>query len=124
MSLQIPDWVHNEQLWRKQCRKLRALARRVVNGEESVIEGSQKLLAYRFWMREQKNPDFGIFDQVDAVSRHLPVGPVRQRWAADSLAIKDEEIRKIEAQYRGDVVRAARRIYEKYNKYVEAFPKR
>ena len=119
--MKIPEWVRNEQKYRKDCRRLRALARRLVQGKETVIEGSRNMLKYRFWMREEQNRDFDIFVVVSTQSDHLPVGSVRQYWAPDALERKDKEILKLEELYRARVIKSAARIYEKYNKYVEEF---
>jgi hypothetical protein len=119
--MKIPAWVRNEQKYRKDCRRLRALASRVAQGKETVIEGSRNMLKYRLWMREEQNKDFDIFVVVGTQSDHLPVGSVRQYWAPDALLQKDKEILKLEDLYRVRVIRSATRIYEKYNRYVEEF---
>lgn len=119
--MKIPDWVHNEQKWKKDCRRLRALALRIVQEAESVIEGSRKMCRYRFWMKEEENQDFDIFVLVSSCTDHLPAGSERQLWATTALRKKDKEIQEAESFYRDDVMRSAQKIYDQYNSYIEQF---
>jgi hypothetical protein len=109
-----PATVRNEQLWRKHCRQVGALARRIVSGEVGVIEGSRRMLKFRQWLHAWEDEDFRIFVGVDSVSHHLPVGEVRVHWLPDALKKKDEEIRALEDYYRKDVVEAAAHVEVKY----------
>jgi hypothetical protein len=119
--MKIPDWVHNEEKWKKGCRRLRALPLRIVQEEESVIEGSRKMCQCRFRMKEEGNRDFDIFVLVGSCTDHLPVGSEGQLWAATALRKKDKEIQEAESFYRDDVIRSAKKIYDRYNSYVEQF---
>lgn len=90
-----------------------------MDGEESVIEGSRKMLQYQFWMKEEENGMWTIFRVVDSDSDHLPIGAVRAHWNLQALELKDREIAKIEQFYRDQVQSAASRIREQYATYVE-----
>lgn len=108
-----------EEKWRKECRRLCALAKRILEGDGEFLDNSQKMAAFRFWMGEQDNQDFNVFETLVAASSHLPVGEARQRWATDALALKDTEIRQLEETYRKEVHESAARIHNKYAQLAE-----
>ena len=109
-----PPTIKNEQQWLKRCRKLRALANRIVSGEVAVIEGSRQVLKYQFWLHAGDDADFRIFAAVNSKSLHLPVGLVRANWQPDALRMKDEEVAALENLYRKEVVNGAVRLQAKY----------
>jgi len=109
-----PPTVKNEPLWKKHCRKVRALAQRIISNEVGVIEGSRQMLKFRVWLQAEKDEDFLTFVGVDSESHHLPVGNVRTHWQPEALEKKDEEIAALEEFYRKNVVEAAARIKAKY----------
>jgi len=112
-------WNHNPAMFHKECKRLRALCLKIINGEEAVIEGSHKTLRYLFWMKEEDNKNWNIFRAVDSETHHLPIGSVRQHWAPESLEMKDKEIKKVEDFYRAAVIEGAHRIREEYEKHVK-----
>jgi len=112
-------WNHNPEKFLKECKRLRALCLRIINGVEPVIEGSRKMLLYLFRMKEQNNKLWNVFRAVDSESHHLPIGSARQYWAKDSLEKKDEEIKALGDFYRDAVIDAARQIRDEYSKHVE-----
>ena len=112
-------WNHNHEKFVKECKRLRALCQRIINGEEAVIAGSRKMLQYQFWMKEEKNNVWTIFRALVSVSDHLPIGAVRAHWNEDALKEKDQEISAIEDFYRDQVQNAASTIRDKYEDYVE-----
>jgi len=112
-------WNHNPAKFHKECKRLRALCLRIINGEESVIEGSLKMGAFSSCMKEQHNKDWDVFRVVYSKTVDLPIGSARQYWAPESLEIKDKEIKKVEDRYRAAGIEAARRIRQEYEKHVE-----
>ena len=112
-------WNHNPAKFVKECKRLRALSKRIIDGEESIIEGSRNMVGYMFRMKENKNDLWKIFRAVDTKSHHLPIGPVRQYWEQNALEKKDKEIKQLEDFYRNDVVAAARQIRDEYLKYIK-----
>lgn len=112
-------WNYNPEKFVKECKRLRALCQRIIAGEESLIEGSRKMLQYRFWMKEEANDTWTIFQLLDSESDHLPVGPVRSHWNPEVLKEKDKEINQIEAFYKDAIQKAASRIFDQYEEYVE-----
>jgi hypothetical protein len=109
-----PSTVKNAQLWRKRCRKVRALAQRIIDGKIGVIEGSIQMGAFQTWLHAHEEKEFRIFRAVYSASTDLPIGKVRELWEPEALREKDEEIRKIEIAYRARVIKAAAAIKERY----------
>ncbi len=110
-----PSTVKNQQLWRKHCRKVRALAQRITVGKVGVIEGSRQMLTFRQWLHAWDDGQFDVFEMVNQKSIGLPLGEVRLRWDADALKTKDEEIRSVEDAYRKKVIEAAKRVWAKFS---------
>ena len=79
-----------------------------------LIEMARELCKFAFWLRCQDDADFVFFRAVESETDHLPVGRFREGWAADSLALKDEEVRKVEEFYRKDAVEAATRLINRF----------
>lgn len=113
--MQCPDWVVNESAWRKDC--LLAVSRSLdyLEGRAGLIEAARDLWDCAFRLRAEDDPDFHLFLVIDSDTDHLPIGRFREGWAADSLLIKDREIREVEAFYRSDAVSAAKSLIEKYS---------
>jgi hypothetical protein len=109
-----PKTIKNLQLWRKHCRKVRALAQRIIDGKVGVIEGSIQMGAFQKWLHATEDEDFRIFRSVYLDSTDLPVGKVRELWSPTALQEKDKRIREVEDLYRNRVVAAAGRIRGKY----------
>lgn len=112
-------WHHNSGKFVKECKRLRALCQRIIDDKESIIEGSRKMLQYRFWMKEEENKIWMIFLAVDSESEHLPVGAVRAHWNEQALKEKDREIADVENFYRDQVQSTASTIRKQYEQYVE-----
>jgi hypothetical protein len=87
------------------------VAQAILDGTMDLIEGSRILhgLGHDIFA-DDHDPDFLIFVVIDSDTDHLPIGDVRQLWIENALLEKDEEIRKIRAFYRDDVVQACSRL--------------
>jgi hypothetical protein len=110
-----PATVRNVALWRKQCRKIRALAQRIIDAKIGLIEGSLQMIGYQYALHASEDDDFAIFHSVSHDSTDLPISPsVRDKWLPEALEKKDEKIREVEERYHSEVVAAAFRIREKY----------
>ena len=109
-----PLTIKNEELWRKQCRKVRALAQRIIEGKVGVIEGSRQMLTFQIWLHAHADGSFRIFRVVDSISKDLPVGKVGALWAPAVLEEKKVKIQEVEDLYRSSVIDAAGAIKEKY----------
>lgn len=112
-------WNNNSAKFVKECKLLCALCNRIMNGEESIIDGCIKMSQYRFWMKEEGNTNWNIFEVVSSDTSHLPHKDVREHWNVDVLKEKDLEIAKIEIFFREDVLKAVENIGQQYRSYVE-----
>ncbi len=54
--------------------------------------------------------DFVAFVVLDSEADHLPVGPVREQWHPEALALKDKEIAEVEKSYKFEVHEACKRL--------------
>jgi hypothetical protein len=110
----VPPKVRNLELWEKHCRKIRALAARLLSGETSVIEGSQQMLRLQALLHDKDNTDYHVFSQIVASATHLPIGVDPDLWQAEAFAAKRREIDELESIYRDTVFSSARVIRDKY----------
>jgi hypothetical protein len=77
------------------------VASAMLAGEIGIIEGSRLLCSLRSCIPlSDHDPDFLPFVGIDGETDHLPVGDVRQHWASDAHARKDQEIQAAETFYR------------------------
>ena len=95
-----PPTVRNLQLWQKHCRKVRALAQRIIDGQVGIIEGSRQILLYQSWLHARGDEAFNVFRAIESQTDHLPIGKVRDLWSPDALKEKDKEIKEVEEFYR------------------------
>ena len=118
-SMPVPEGITNEPLWRKHCRKIHARVRDLLDGRMGVIETARALYPLAVWTRVENDPDFTLFRAIESETDHLPVGPVRQKWAAHALAREDMKIRAAEDHWRQEALAAAARLAERYKWAVE-----
>jgi hypothetical protein len=105
----------SERLAAAQQRVIEA-ASAILRGELGVIEGSRLLCSFRFRVSSlDHDPDFLPFVAIDSETDHLPVGDVRQHWAADALASKDQEIQAAEAFYRDHALAGCERLLARFS---------
>ena len=109
-----PSTVRNLQLWKKHCRKVRALAQRIIENKVGIIEGSRQMLVYEQWLHAWEETDFGVFRAICSESNHLPIGKVREHWSLSALKKKDKETARIEDHYRDWIIEASKQIQKKY----------
>lgn len=87
------------------------VAQAILNGTMDVIDGARMLHGLGHDVSaDDLDPDFSIFVVIDSDTDHLPIGDERQLWSENALVEKDEEIRKIKAFYKDDVVQACTRL--------------
>jgi Protein of unknown function (DUF2489) len=100
-----------------------AMARAILAGEVSMIEGSIELSSYADDIVENSSsdPDFVIFNVVSSETDDLPFGDVRSLWSQSALARADEEIRRTTELYTADVRAACEHILARFDG-VETFP--
>lgn len=92
------------------------VAREVLAGERSVIEGSIVLARYAHDMVPDwaLDPDFRIFGALASETDDLPFGEVRSRWSSDGLAKADEKIERITEAYRTKVLEACANLIVRF----------
>lgn len=92
------------------------VAREVLAGERSVIEGSIVLARYAHDMVPDwaLDPDFRIFGALASETDDLPFGEVRSRWSSASLAKADAKIERITEEYRTEVLRACANLIVRF----------
>ena len=74
-----------------------SIARRALDREVSAIVAARDLAALRHRVGvDDDDADFLVCVAIDSDTVALPIGPVRQHWAPDALAEKDEEIAEAE----------------------------
>ncbi len=118
-SLPMPDGITNEPQWRKHCRKIHARAQDLIDCRMGVIETARALYSLAVWTKVENEPEFILFRTIESETDHLPVGPVREKWAAHALVREDIEIRTAENYWRAQALRAAVRLAERYKWAVE-----
>ncbi len=92
-----------------------AVATSILQGELGIIEGSRRLSDLQSRVTSlDHDPDFLPLVGIDSETDHLPLGEVRQHWAADALAEKDIEIRAAEAFYRAAAFAACERLLARF----------
>jgi hypothetical protein len=112
--MKAPDWVTSELYWKKQCSRLVALCRDVVDRRVSAIQASRTINRFRFELRAEKDPDFLTFTLIDSDTDNLPLGGVREHWSEEALVQKDAELRDAEAFYAEMAKKAAANLIKKY----------
>lgn len=111
-----PANYRTREKWIRECRRLCSLTKKLCTSEGDFIENVQRMAAYGYNMREQKNEAFRFFFHLCKETSNLPAGKARQYWDKDALLLKDEEIREIEAYYHGETIKYSTQIYAKYAK--------
>ncbi len=109
-----PPTVRNVQLWRKHCRRVRALAQRLIDGKVGVVEGSIEMVKFETWLHAHGDDVFEVFRSVYRETTDLPIGKVRELWEPEALKAKDATLLEVADRYRRRVLRAAQLIREKY----------
>ena len=109
-----PAWVTNELEWQEHCRGIVQCCQDLLEGRVGLIEAARRLVGLASKVRASRDPDFVLFVGLDFESDALPVGPVRQYWAAATLEREDAKIAAFEEKWRGEARLAAGRLAEKY----------
>ena len=91
------------------------IAEAVLRGDLGVIEGSRRMLPFRWTTGvDEMDDDFLTLVGVDSETDHLPIGQVRREWDKTALARKDQEIAATEAFYREHVFATCRSIITRF----------
>jgi len=93
-----------------------SIARKMLNDELGVIEGSIALARYAHdivpdW---RVDPDFRLFGAIASETDHLPFGEVRARWSPAALAKADAEIESISKAHRTKIHKACTNVIARF----------
>lgn len=112
--MDTPEWVINQPQWRQDCAEIVRCSEDLVSGRCGVIEAARLLWKLSYRVRAEWDPDFVMFRGIYSESDALPVGPERQRWAAEALKREDAKIASFEAHWRPKAIAAALNLVKKY----------
>jgi hypothetical protein len=115
-----PAGVHNEALWIKHCTKIRARALDFIKGRIDIFTAASALQLLAMQTRAEDDDDLLTFRQIYSDMGSLPIGPVRQYWAAHALERVDPKIRAIEKRWRHRAQAAAEGLLKRYAWSLEA----
>jgi hypothetical protein len=112
--IEPPAWVKNKDSWRKQCRRLVARAKELIEGRIGLIESAREINKYGFWFQATEDPDFMVFHALHRETGQIPLGEVRKLWAPEGLLIEELKIQSAEMKFREKAQKAARNLVKKY----------
>lgn len=111
----VPASLSQEASSRRVRATAAVLARRALNREVSAIVVARELAALRHRVGvADDDSDFLVCVAIDSETDELPLGPVREYWAADALAKKDKEIAEAEVWAMGVGEAAFRNIARRF----------
>jgi hypothetical protein len=87
-------------------------AKVMLSGELGIIEGSVRLaaLSHEIVPVWHEDRDFLVIGVLASDTDHLPTGSARQYWNPAALAREDQNIARIEAGAKADVIAACKNI--------------
>jgi hypothetical protein len=107
----------DEQLRNEATKQVVETAKGMLDGKIGIIEGSRILGSLYFKVGvDRSDPDFIDFVGIDSETDHLPIGRVREHWAADALARKDKEIKDAEDSYRERALASCRELIKRFDR--------
>jgi hypothetical protein len=99
--------VGDSQYRAKVAAQVLAMAKQLIAGRLGVIAAARKLSCFRHDFDPDLVTPLTVFIGVASEMDDLPVGDVRQYWAADALERKDRDIAEAERFYRDSAIEAA-----------------
>ena len=87
--------------------KGRTMARDLIQGKAGVIEAARYFSGLRFDLGPPFEELLRLFVAIDSETDALPIGAIREFWAAEALVLKDEQVRSVDAFYRDAAVETA-----------------
>jgi hypothetical protein len=115
-----PDHITNVPQWEEHCRKIHARAVDLLEERVGVIETARAIRTLGYWAGLLDDPDVETFVAIDSETDTLPVGEVRQYWAAHALEREDVEIGRAERLYAAIARQAAEALVERFSWALEA----
>lgn len=98
--------------------KLAEIAQGILDGRISIIAGARQICEFcgGHLGLDENDPDLITFVGINSETDHLPLGDVRQYWATDALAQKDDEISRCEISYRERALEAAAHLAARFTR--------
>ena len=96
--------------WERHRAKEIAVA--VLDGRTTILEGARELSPLAHTDAIANEDDRRLIIGIDSETDHLPVGKVREHWAADALETKDAEITIAEERWKARFRDVCKRIAE------------
>jgi hypothetical protein len=104
----------HEEYVAKQRGQARLVARQVVSGEVSAVQGARLIVGLGGLELSEKDEDLQALRLVDSETDHLPVGDERQHWAPAALAEKAGELARAEKWAREVALTAFKNLAERW----------
>jgi hypothetical protein len=95
----MPDRPANSEFEREARRALVIVARQMLNGGLSFLEGAHRIVALRGSIGgvAERDADFDAFMVVESETDHLPLVAQRPLWSSQALAALEPEFARCEA---------------------------
>lgn len=107
--------ITDEQEWRRSCKEIVDVSRRILDGTMGTVEGARSLVTLRLRLKAEDDPDFLVFVAIDYQSDHFPLGDVRRRWSSVALALQDACRNRFEEGCKQDAKTACHNLISKYD---------
>ena len=85
-----------------------------------MIETARAISKLGYWAGLRDDPDVSTFVAIDSETDKLPVGEVRQYWAAHALEKEDVEIGRAERLYAATAKQAAEALVQRLSWALDA----
>src|SRR5436190_3428131 len=92
--------------------RAKEIAEAVLDGRTMILEGARELSPLAHTDAIANEDDRRLIIGIDSETDHLPVGKVREHWAADALEAKDAEITIAEERWKARFRDVCKRIAE------------
>ena len=90
------EHMSHEEYVVKQRDRARLVARQVLSGEVSAVQGARLIVRLGGLELPENDEDLQALRLVESETDHLPVGDERQHWAPAALAEKVDELARVE----------------------------
>jgi hypothetical protein len=94
--------------WERQ--RVREIAAAVLDGRTAILEAVRELFPLAHTDAIAKEEDRTLIIAIESETGDLPIGKVRELWAADALETKDVEVSRAEELWKARFLEACERI--------------